>query len=141
RAELDVGVRFAELVVELERLALAVREPADGHLVVGQLREAAGGIRDADLRRAIEDVGELTRPQARIRSTVDVFLLDEAGRRVVDAVVDAAIDEEQVRALDERDVVLVVEEPALEPVVIELDARRVSVLNELVMRVVGVTDE
>jgi hypothetical protein len=32
---------------------------------------------------------------------VDVFLLDEARRRVVDAVVDAAVEEEEGRALDE----------------------------------------
>ena len=141
RPEFDVGVGLTELVVELERVALAVGETADRHLVVRQLREAAGGIGNADLRRAVEDVEELTGLEARIRAAVDVFLLDEARRRIVDAVVDAAIHEEQMRALDERDVVLVVEQPALEPVVIELDARRVSVLNELVVRVVWVTDE
>src|SRR5207253_10958542 len=52
--------------------------------------------------------------------------------RVVDAVVDPAPEDEEVRALEERDVVLVVEEPGLQPVVVEPDVRRVPVLDVLV---------
>src|SRR5262249_11024211 len=92
-AELDVGVRLAQLVVELERVALVVRE------AVQVERLPAEALRAGE----VEDV------HAAVGLSVDVLLLDEARRGVVDAVVDPAVLDEEVRALEEWDVVLVVE--------------------------------
>src|SRR5207247_271711 len=105
-AELDVGVELAQLVVELERVAVLLAEAADLEHVAGKTLE---------LPVLVE------RQVAAVRPPVDVLLLDEARGGVVDAVVGAPPDERQVRAVDERDVVLVVELPGLEPVVVEPD--------------------
>ena len=61
---------------------------------------------------------------------MDVLLLENARSRVVDAVVGPAVLDEEVRAREEGDVVLVVELAGLEPVVVELEVERVAVLDE-----------
>src|SRR5947209_16018500 len=97
-AELDVGVGLAQLVVELEGVPVAAAEAAQGEHAARELRAAL-------------QLGEVEEVEAAVRSAMVVLLLDEAGRGVVDAVVDAPPDDGEVRAVDERNVVLVVELP------------------------------
>src|SRR5262249_34846944 len=116
-AELDVGVELAQRILEAEDVAFVARDAVE--------LEDAG--REATLAAGL---GE--RQVAAVRAHVDVLLLAEAGRRVVDAVVDAAPQDRQARLVDERDVVLVVELPGLEPVVVEAQVDGVAVHDELV---------
>ena len=124
--ELEVDVELAQLVVELERVALAAREAA-------HLEHAA--------RKAEELSVLVERHLVAVGAAVDVLLLDEARGGVVDAVVDAAPDDRQVRGVDEGDVVLVVELAGLEPVVVEVDVGDVPVHDELVRVLVGRADD
>src|SRR5262249_20922975 len=76
--ELEVGVRLAELVVELERRPGDVRQRIEHQGATGKT---------ALLVREVEDV------EAVVRLPVDVLLLEDVRRRVVDAVVDATPQE------------------------------------------------
>src|SRR5438552_2192877 len=124
--ELDVRVELAQLVVELERLALAVREAT-------HLEHAA--------RETLQPPVLVERQVVDVRVPVEVLLLHDARRGVVDAVVDAAPEHREVRALDEGDLVLVVEPSGLEPVVVEPDVGGVPVHDVLVRVHVRGTDD
>ena len=123
--EPDVGVGLAELVLELEGVASALGQP-------GQ-REV--------FPREPPQLGVLEQRVTRVGLPVHVLLLERVRRRVVDAVVDTAVLDEQEGAFDERDGVLVVELPRLHPVVLELEMGRVPVLDELEVRVVGMANQ
>src|SRR5207249_7428657 len=132
--ELHVGVGLAELVVELERRALTVAEPAQLELPAPEPPEAR--------RRAEPDPGGIVEEvHSPVRPSVDVLLLHEAGGEVVDAVVDAPPQEEKAGALDEGNVVLPVEPAGLEPVVVQADVSVVAVRDVLIRARVGVADE
>src|SRR5581483_5826318 len=114
-AELDIRVGLAQRAFELDGVAR-------GAVHARQLEHVA--------REPPAD-GEVVQIEPPVGAPVNVFLLLEPRQEVVHAVVDAAIEKEQVRALDERDIVLVIELAALEPVVVEADVSRVPVLDEL----------
>src|SRR5207249_2767982 len=80
-AELDVGVGLAQLVVELEDVALAVAERADREVLLRENRPAAGRVRDADLVGVVEEADELPGLEAGIGLPVRVLLLEEARDR------------------------------------------------------------
>ena len=124
-AELDVGVRLAELVVELERIP----------------RTLAEAVYREGLPLEATQLGELEEVETPVRLPVDVLLLENPRRRVVDAVVDAAVLDEEMRALEEGDGVFVIKLASLEPVVIELEVGGVPVLDELVGRHVRAAGE
>src|SRR5262249_6282558 len=93
-----------------------------GALLAGEAVE----LEDA-AREALDAPVLVEREIARVRFPVDVLLHEEAGRGVVDAVVHAAPEDREMRALDERDLVLAVEFSGLEPVVVESKMDRVPV--------------
>src|SRR5438034_8888718 len=122
------------MVVELERRALTMAEPAQLELPAPEPLEAR--------RRAEPDPGGIIEVvHSPVRPSVDVLLLHEARRDVVDAVVDAAPQEQEVGSLEEGDVVLPVEAAGLEPVVVQADVGGVWILDVLVRARVGVADE
>src|SRR4030095_10176307 len=76
-----------------------------------------------------------------IGAAVDVRLLRESRRDVVESVVDAAPEDRERRLLDEGDVVLGDELAALEPVVVETEVGGVAILDELPGARVGSPEE
>src|SRR6185369_7136291 len=94
--DLEIDVELPELVVELERVEGLVSE-----VVEPQRLPLPDGLR------------ELEQVETAVRAAVDVLLLQRVGRGVVDAVVDATPEEEEVRRVEERDIVAVVELAAL----------------------------
>ena len=107
----DVDVRFAELVLELEGVARALREV---------VKVALGGAP----RLAAAEVA-----------------LTERRLVVVDAVVYAAVEQEELRALDERQIEAVDPLALLDPVPVDAGAERIALLDEVVLVDVRVTDD
>src|SRR6185436_20516437 len=101
--ELDVGVRFAELVLELESVAGTLREVVE--IALG---------------------GTLRLTAAEVALAVGRFV-------VVDAVVHATVEQEELRALDVRDINAVDPLALLEPVPIDAGAERIALLDEVVL--------
>ncbi len=128
--------------------AKAVRLAPDDLLATGPDAEVADEI-DVDVRLAqhvleLESVaGALVEVIEVVEAPVDLLAGElalglHAGGVVEDAVVDAAIEQKQVRLLDElREVEAIEEVPSLDPLPVDADLGGVALLDELVLVHVG----